>query len=117
MLPVLLQSPTSSWRCYAIVDSGADDCIFPISFAATLALDITGNQRTFRFGGAGSKNQVAYFFDLNVTFGEFVSYKLPIGFSSALESAGIGLLGQNGFFENFVVSFDLKNGFFCLEPK
>jgi hypothetical protein len=117
MLPVKLHSDDAYWECRAIVDSGADDCVFPASFASRLGLDLTTNTRTFVFGGAGSKNQIAYFFDLNVTFGDFVSYKLPIGFSAALESVGIGLLGQNGFFENFFVSFDLKSGFFSLEPK
>lgn len=117
ILPVKLQSATATWTAGAIVDSGADDCVFPVSFASHLGLDIANNTRTFIFGGAGSKNQTAYFFDLKVTFGDFVSYKLPIGFSSALESVGIGLLGQNGFFENFAVSFDLANRHFYLEPK
>lgn len=117
ILRVTLQSPTNIWTAEAIVDSGADDCVFPVSYASRLGLDIANNTRTFIFGGAGSKNQIAYFFDLKVTFEDFVSYKLPIGFSSALESVGIGLLGQNGFFENFAVSFDLANRHFFLEPK
>lgn len=117
MLRVKLQSHTNIWTAEAIVDSGADDCVFPASFASHLGLDIANNTRTFIFGGAGSKNQTAYFFDLNVTFEDFVSFKISIGFTPALEHVGIGLLGQNGFFENFTVSFDLSNRLFSLEPK
>ena len=117
MLTVTLQSGNASWIARAIIDSGADDCVFPSSFAPNLGLNIASNTRTFVFGGAGSNNQIAYFFDLNVTFENVVSYKLPIGFSSALNSVGVGLLGQNGFFENFGVSFDLRNGIFSLEPR
>jgi len=104
-------------NCYALIDSGADDCVFPSSFASQLGLDITTNPRKFHFGGVGSDNHIAYFFDLNVTFENVVSYKIPIGFSPALEAVGIGLLGQNGFFESFRISFDLNSGFFHLEPR
>jgi aspartyl protease len=116
-LNLSLQTATAALNCYAIVDSGADDCVFPASFASQLGLDLSRNTRTFRFGGVGSSNQVAYFFDLNVTFEQVVSYKMSVGFSPALEAVGIGLLGQNGFFENFRVTFDLSGGFFTLDPR
>jgi len=40
-----------------------------------------------------------------------------VGFSPALESAGIGLLGQNGFFDRFRVEFDLQKNHFFIEQQ
>jgi hypothetical protein len=117
MLSVLLQSDSGRWEGEAIVDSGADDCVFPASWASHLGLGLSGSTRIFTFGGAGSSSQVAYFFDLKATFENFVSYRLPVGFSAALDHVGFGLLGQNGFFERFRVTFDVASGFFHLEPK
>jgi len=39
---------------------------------------------------------------------------MPIGFTTALENAGIGLLGQNGFFDRFRIGFNLRKGIFTL---
>lgn len=62
-------------------------------------------------------NQTAYFFDVRVTFANVISCRMPIGFSSALDRLGMGLLGQNGFFQRFEVSFDLPNNIFHLNVR
>jgi hypothetical protein len=100
----------SPFPCYALIDSGADDCIFPASFGRQLGLDIqTG--RHYPFGGAGSVNLDAYFFDIQIAIpGIRRSYNLAVGFTEALEPQGCGLLGQNGFFDRFSVRFNHSRG-------
>jgi len=99
---------TPDLHCYALIDSGADDCIFPASFGRQLGLDIATG-RHYPFGGAGSNNLAAYFFDMQLGIpGIRKSYKVAIGFTEALE--GHGLLGQNGFFDRFSVRFNQARG-------
>jgi Aspartyl protease len=99
-IAVVLATQVAAFPCYALVDSGADDCIFPASFGAQLGLNVyTG--RHYAFGGAGGGgSQNAYFFDLQITLQNIARYRIPVGFSTALEDFGIGLLGQNGFFDS-----------------
>jgi len=113
-LAVTLISGNESFACYALIDSGADDCIFPASFGTVLGLNVrTG--RHYTFGGAGGGGvQSAYFFDLQIAIQNVGKYKMPIGFTTALQNAGIGLLGQNGFFDRFRIGFNLRKGIFTL---
>lgn len=113
-LPVTLVSGDAHFPCFAMVDSGADDCIFPASFGVTLGLNVpTG--RHYPFGGAGGGGvQIAYFFDLQLVVHGVGRYQMPIGFTDALEDHGIGLLGQNGFFSRFRVGFNFRKGIFTL---
>jgi hypothetical protein len=40
-----------------------------------------------------------------------------IGFTEGLEAQGIGLLGQRGFFESFLVTFDYASRQFWIEAR
>jgi hypothetical protein len=105
-----------SRSCYALVDSGADDCVFPASYAARVGLDIAQGKK-YPFAGVGSQ-QVAYFFDIEIALpGTPIKYAVPVGFTSALDRSpfGYGLLGQNGFFDRFKISFDRAHGVFTLD--
>ncbi len=114
VLPILLTNGPLMWSCYAIVDSGADDIVFPASFAPRIGL--TFQQGAFyQFAGAGSSNQPAWFFPITLSIGTVISYQVSVGFTPALEGTGVGLLGQNGFFDRFKLEFDLRNSFFYLE--
>ena len=105
-----------SVRCYALIDSGADDSVFPASFAKQLGLDFAQG-RHYPFGGAADGNQDAYFFDLDVEVVGITRYSASVGFSAALEKWGHGLLGQNGFFDRFPLEFDLPSGIFALHTR
>jgi hypothetical protein len=78
-------------------------------------------------GGVGSTGNVTYYGDLTIEIGSLVdvngsmtftphfTFRAYAGFTAGLESQGIGLLGQCGFFENYVVTFDHKNRYFHIE--
>jgi hypothetical protein len=116
VLPVTLAS--GGMRCpgYAVVDSGADDCIFPASYAARIGLDLTAGRR-YSFTGVGPTSQEAYFFDVRITIpGTSIDYPTSVGFTSALNRNSLGgLLGQNGFFDRFKINFDRARGLFTLD--
>ncbi|HEY4838667.1 MAG TPA: aspartyl protease family protein [Candidatus Acidoferrales bacterium] len=113
-MPVVLASLSRELPAVAIIDSGADDIMFPASYAARIGLDLQRGAY-YQFGGAGSDGQAAWFFEITLRIMTVISYTAYVGFTPALESVGCGLLGQNGFFDKFKVDFDLANGLFYLE--
>ena len=102
---------------YAIVDSGADSCIFPSSFASALDISVP-NQNAFAFSGTSKQPQIAYFETIKVTVMDIVdpaqniSFDLYAGFCDSLEHVGMGLLGQEVFFSRFEVSFYQPQSYF-----
>ena len=108
-----LLNGSAALACYALVDSGADECIFPASFAAQLGLNYLSG-RHYPFGGVGKKDQEAYFFDVEMDIVGIVKYRQAIGFTASLEQNGHGLLGQNGFFDRFSLGFHHPRGVFAI---
>lgn len=112
-LALNLKNAKRAFRCYGLVDSGADDCIFPASFARELGLEYQAG-RPYQFGGAGDGDQSAYFFDLELEIVGITKYSISIGFSSIMDKFGAGVLGQNGFFDHLSLGFYLPRGVFAI---
>jgi hypothetical protein len=117
VLPIALSKNGNQIISYAIVDSGADTCIFPASIALQLAITVP-NQRTHVFSGTADGPQIAYFDSIRATIWNGdrnenpISFDLYAGFCGSLEHVGLGLLGQQGFFSIFKVSFSQRGAFF-----
>ncbi len=89
--------------CLALVDSGADECIFPAELGELIGINVTKG-KTQHFRGIGRGIITAYFHNVTLQVGDstFISY---VGFSDA--PGVVPILGQNGFFSLFKVCFDL----------
>lgn len=88
---------------YAVVDSGADHCIFPRTIALDLGIaDITSGIYT-RSTGIGGAQLDCYFHPLEIRVGGWWLL-LDVAFSH--QHDGWPLLGRRGFFDNFVVVID-----------
>lgn len=100
---------TKSVRCFAWLDSGADQCVFPISFAALLGLDPLQMKMQLT-GGVGNTGNATYYADIvisiPITGKPALVFSTVAGFTAGLEAQGYGLFGQLGFFESFPVSFN-----------
>jgi len=100
---VIFYRHARSQRVEAIVDSGSDYCLFHASIGESLGMDIKsgipGN-----LGGVigGVKGELYYHKVRLIAAGE--SYDITAGFSSTLSVPA--LLGQVGFFDHFIVTFD-----------
>jgi hypothetical protein len=112
--------------CIVWPDSGADQCVFPVSFAIALGLDpLTMKQQIT--GGVGNSGNVTYYEDLTIEVGQFtnasgapsfqvqLSFQTYAGFTVGLDAQGLGLLGQCGFFENYHVTFEHKSRQFHID--
>lgn len=97
-------------RYEALIDSGADFCIFDVEIGEYLGIDIKPGRRE-EFGGIQEKaGAQAFLHDVSINIGGW-SYKTTVGFSYDIAKHGFGVLGQKGFFDIFVVKFDfLKEG-------
>ncbi len=100
-----------------IVDSGADFCVFPAKMGKAIGLDIYEGENVIT-NGIGGK-EILYFHKLKVEVllnDEPWAFECRAGFSSKLNTKGIGFLGRDGFFDLFQeVSFNQKAKMFRLK--
>lgn len=86
----------------ALVDSGADDCIFPLEVANDLELPLDP-KNAHRYGGIGAGRITAIFAHVKMEVGGW-TVPLYAGFSDAPRV--VPILGQGGFFDMFEVRFN-----------
>jgi len=91
----------------ALVDSGADLCIFDEEIGSYLGIDVRKGKPREVFG-VGGKCSVFYIHPIIIEVGGW-PFEINAGFmpSVAGKAMPYGLVGQKGFFENFIVKFDL----------
>jgi hypothetical protein len=102
--------------CRAIVDSGADHCVFPRSFMPPLGLNPLSSP-VEGTSGVGSSNVATHFSKVIIDLQGVVQIPVYAGFTMGMDQLGIGLLGQVGFFEAFKVTFDYANKIYFLETR
>lgn len=107
IIPVKVIANKKELNYAALIDSGADFCIFDADIGEYLGLDIKSGEYV-KFGGiqdgGGAK---AFLHDVTLNVGGFI-YKAKVGFSYDIARHGFGILGQKGFFDAFAVKFDFK---------
>ncbi|MBI2551994.1 hypothetical protein HYW17_01680 [Candidatus Uhrbacteria bacterium] len=101
---ITLEHQGTERRYKALIDSGADFCIFHSLVGELLGLEVEqGKEAEFR--GVGGGGMHAYFHTITATVGEY-SYQLYCGFSRDIPADGYGILGQVGFFDQFKVTLN-----------
>lgn len=106
IIPITVMVGGNEIRYAALIDSGADFCIFEAEIGEYLDLDIKGGT-PIEFGGVQERGgATAFLHDVHLNVGGF-PYKNRVGFSYDITKHGFGILGQKGFFDIFVVKFDL----------
>ena len=106
-IPTLLttleyQGLISPFWFHSVIDSGADNCIFPAIYGRRLNIQVETGKRYPYFGATGSG--LAYFHQVKVLVEVdkkpylFSGY---CGFTDGLSELGVGLLGRHGFFDLF----------------
>ena len=100
VIPVRLRSAKLSLRCQGLIDSGADECIFPGEIATALGFPLLeGKPRAFS-GIGGSVTGYLHWTVLEVGTNHF---RCPVYYSDAWNHLRFGLLGQVGFLSHFKV--------------
>jgi len=107
-IPVYLSYRQKGIWVWPVVDSGAETTVFSSDLGVELGIDVpSGERRTIKgIGGRG----VAFYHPVALLLTNdagSVRYTTHVGFTHMLRGLGAsGLLGQTGFFDKFVVTFD-----------
>ena len=107
VIEISLKNGEQSVRYEVLVDSGADICLFDADIGETIGIDIEKGKSMEVFG-VGGKASIYYLHPITIEVGGW-PYKIEAGFMSNVAGRvmSYGLVGQKGFFDNFVVKFDL----------
>lgn len=95
-------------KYFALVDSGADICIFHGEIAELIGIkDIKTGKKNFVSGITQGESQPYYIHPVTISVGGW-PYDINVGFMPTLSKLGYGVLGQKGFFDLFTIKFDLS---------
>lgn len=89
-----------------LIDSGADYCVFDQEIAGILGINVLGGPGRIAVGITGAQ-QTFYIHEVVINVGGH-RRNINAGFMEMNDSMRYGVLGQQGFFENFIVKFDYK---------
>ena len=107
IIPIKILKEDIILRYAALIDSGADFCIFDAGLGEYLGLNIKSGTEV-QFGGIqslGGAKAYIHMVTLEIGGHEFIT---EVGFSHDISKNGYGILGQKGFFDKFGVKFDLE---------
>jgi len=91
-----------------LVDSGADISIFDAEIGALAGIDVETGEPSTLVGATGIE-EVFYLHTVGLVVGD-VKLRTTVGFLPNMTRNGYGVVGQKGFFDRFVVKFDLAKG-------
>ncbi len=104
IIPISLNYGYLSLRYEALIDSGADFCIFPTGIAQRLKINLSKLKKIYFAGATGDmiegKISTVY---LDIGLGKF---KTQVVFADL--SGNVAILGQYGFFTKFSIRFELE---------
>jgi hypothetical protein len=112
IIPIIVRNPASrqSVRYLALVDSGADECIFAGEIGELIGLDVSAGRERRVSGVVAGQTRPYYVHEIEIEVGE-CSRPSAVGFMPDLAPNGHGLLGQRGFFDLFsFVKFERPKG-------
>jgi hypothetical protein len=109
---VRLKHKEKSVDLLALIDSGADDCLFPMEVAEVLGLQLDSANRN-EYSGIGEGQVTAIFGTVSLEVGGW-PFELYAGFTDS--PSVVPILGQHGFFSLFEVKFNLSKEEIELKP-
>jgi len=114
-LPVTIINPSTNMqiKVYALIDTGADECAFPASFAPILGHNLQAGQPKKISTGNGIT--IAYSHITRIVIEGFSTQDVLVDF---MPNLNIPLLGVKSFLSNFILTVDYPNKVFSLQlPK
>ena len=110
VIPIRLTNGERSLRYEVLVDSGADMCIFDANVGEEIGIKINNGKPKEVFG-VGGKSSFYFLHKVTIEVGGW-PYEIEAGFKPDVAGRVVpyGIVGQKGFFDIFVVKFDLLKG-------
>src|SRR3989344_3066142 len=117
VIPVTIQRGDVKVGYEVLVDSGADLCIFHEEIGMALGIHVRTGEKREVFG-IGGKASLYYLHTITLIVGGW-PHKVEVGFMPDVAGRVMpyGVVGQKGFFNLFVVKFDLAKEEVELKPR
>ena len=112
VIPVKLSLEKQGITFDGLVDSGADECIFPAWIAKTLGHDVYKGKKKIFAGIGGSVLAYLHKTHLKLNGIKFVA---NVYYSHEWDDMPFGLLGQSGFFSHFDIHFNYREKLILLK--
>ncbi len=113
IVDVEIFGPKGSINTIALLDSGADNCLFNIGYAEPLGIDLAKCEKAATTGVEGGMKDV-YLTNIAVQVKGLEKITVPIAF---IDSNSVnGLLGQIGFFDQNKIKFERDHDTFEITP-
>ena len=105
IIPIEILYKSNRVRYEVLVDSGADENIFDAQIGKILKINIESGEKK-EVGGITGVVQPYYLHPVKIVVGGW-DYNTTAGFLPNIARLGYGVVGQFGFFNIFIVKFDL----------
>jgi hypothetical protein len=107
VIPIKLINKDSEIGYHVLVDSGADLCLFDAEIGEAVGINVKSGAPREVFG-VGGKASLYYLHKVTIEVGGW-PYVIEAGFmpNVAGHRTPYGVVGQRGFFDAFIVKFDL----------
>ena len=104
IIKITLKFNKTEFSYLALIDSGADFNIFHADIAKILKINLSKLKNPVNFSGIKGGG-IGYFTSIDVGIeNNFIN--TPVVFSKDISDNGYGILGQQGFFNNYKINFD-----------
>jgi hypothetical protein len=98
---------------FALLDSGADNCLFHLEYAKAIGINLDKCKKSATVGVEGGIMEI-FLADVEIKVKGLEKIKVPVGF---IKSNSVnGLLGQIGFFDLNRIKFERDHGTFEINP-
>ena len=118
VVDVRLDAGGVPWTMQALIDTGATNCLFPLGAAEVLGLDMTpaAGREFGRFRIVGQVLK-AYPHHVTLTLPPFeeLNWQAEVWFFTEEWPLPFALLGNDGFLDRWVVSFNRASNYFIVE--
>lgn len=111
ILPLTIKNPCTGhvMRTIGLIDTGADECAFPASYASLTGHDLLAGQQ--KEIGTGNGRTVAYTHTISL---EINDYKIDNVLVDFMPNLHIGLLGVRNFLKEFILTINYPEQNFSL---
>ncbi len=106
IIPIEIITKDTTLTYEVMVDSGSDANIFSSELAYRLGIDLTKGDKG-EVAGITGKSSSFYYHNIDIKVGGNLLRNVRVGFLKDIGEYGYGIVGQRGFFDIFVVKFDL----------
>lgn len=117
VVEIRVKHTDTSIRYEVLVDSGADICLFSAAIGEAIGIKVESGKKN-EVMGVGGKFSIYYIHPVVIEVGGW-AHNIEAGFMPDVAGHVMpyGIVGQKGFFDNFVVKFDLLKEDIELKPR